>query len=356
MAWPKLSCDIGILRENVNTLAALLHSQGRHFAAVTKGFCAAQPIVDMLNRSDCDSLADSRLKNLAAMKTTKPRLLIRPAQHWEIADAVEYAEMSVESEKTTIDLLADEAARRGKNHGVILALDMGDLREGCYFKNEADIFQTAEAVLTRPSLTLCGVGTNLGCFGGVRTTVENMTALAELAGRIEERFGVALDYVSGMTTAAQTLVRSGNMPARVNHGRFGEAWLLGYDSVEGCAVPGMRRDAFTFSAQLIEIKTKDSKPVGDIGGDAFGHVVIRPDLGPMRRGLLACGAQDVDRECLTPVDERIEIIGGSSDHTILRLDDAPELRVGDVVHFRIGYGAMLRASTSAYVEKEYIGL
>ncbi len=356
MGWPKLICDRSILRENVNALAALLHAQGKHFAAVTKGFCAAQSIVDMLNDSDCDSLADSRLRNLAAMKTTKPRLLIRPAQHWEIAEAVEYAEMSVESEISTIRLLGEEAARRGKNHGVLLALDMGDLREGCYFKNEKDIFQTAEAVLRQPSLTLCGVGTNLGCFGGVRTTAENMTALAELAGRIETRFGVHLAYVSGMTTAAQTLLRSGGMPARVNHGRFGEAWLLGYDSVEGCAVPGMRQDAFTFCAELIEIKTKDSKPVGEIGGDAFGHVVIRPDLGPMRRGLLACGAQDVDRDCLVAEDARVSIIGGSSDHTIVRLDEAPELRVGDEVRFRIGYGALLRASTSAYVEKEYIGL
>lgn len=353
MSWPKLSCDLTILRENVNALAAVMHAQGRHFAAVTKCVCAAAPIVQMLEESDCDSLADARLANLASMKTTKPRLLIRPAQHWEIADAVEYADMSLESEISTIDLLADEAARRGKTHGVILAIDMGDLREGCYFKDEADILKTAQAVLMRPSLTLCGISTNLGCFGGVRTTVENMTALCAVAELIRERFGVAAPFVSGMSSAAQTMLFNGTMPAGVNHGRFGEAWLVGWDSVEGRAVPGMRRDGFTFSAQLIEIKTKDSKPVGLIGGDAFGRVTVRPDLGPMRRGLLACGAQDVDRECLYPVDERLCILGGSSDHIVVSLQDAPELRVGDEVHFHPGYSALLRASTSPYVQKEY---
>ena len=356
MSFPCLQCDLSILLENVNRLAALLHGQGRHFAAVTKAVCAAAPIVDMLNRSDCDSLADARLMNLASMRTTKPRMLIRPAQHWEIADAVEYSDMSFESEISTIELLAEEAARRGRRHGVILALDMGDLREGCYFRDEADILKTAEAVLRRPSLELLGVGTNLGCFGGVRTTEKNMTALCHIAERLRSRFGVPLPFVSGMTTAAQRLLHSGTMPAGVNHGRFGEAWLLGWDSVEGCAVPELRPDAFTFSAQLIEVKTKDSKPVGEIGGDAFGHVTLRPDLGLMRRGLLACGAQDVERECLLPTDGRISIIGGSSDHTIVRLDDAPELGVGDVLHFHLRYGALLRASTSPYVKKEYIGL
>lgn len=356
MSGPTLRCDLGALRQNVDTLAALLHGQGRRFAAVTKGCCAAAPIVEMLNGSACDMLADARLQNLASMKTEKPRLLIRAPQRGEIGAVVEYADMSIQSEISTIDLLAAESARRGKTHGVLLALDMGDLREGCYFKNEADILQTARAVLAHPSLRLAGVATNLGCFGGVRTTRENMTALCRLADWLRDTLSVELPLVSGMSTAAQTLLHNGQMPAGVNHGRFGEAWLVGWDSVEGCAVSGMRRDAFEFCAELIEIKTKDSKPVGEIGGDAFGHVTVRPDLGPMRRGILACGAQDVDRDCLEPLDGRISILGGSSDHTIVRLDDAPELRVGDKVRFRVGYGALLRAFTSAYVEKEYIGL
>lgn len=356
MGWPRITCDLNILLENVNKLADILHAEGRHFAAVTKCVCADAPVIDMLNKSRCDSLADARLQNLASMKTDKPRFLIRVAQPWEIPNVVRDSEMSYQSEIGTIRALGAEAQRQGKRHGVILALDMGDLREGCFFKNEADVMATAQAVLDEPWLELLGVGTNLGCFGGVTTTETNMNALVSLAEKIEARFGIRLRYISGMSTGAQSLLLSGGMPPRVNHARMGEAWLVGWDSV-GCKnVPGMRDDAFIFSAQLVEIKDKDSKPTGIIGGDAFGHIIERPDLGPMRRGIVACGVQDVDRDTLLPVDHRLVILGGSSDHTLLNLNRASDYKVGDIVSFKMYYAAVLRAYTSAYVEKEYVAL
>lgn len=354
MAYPSVSCDLNKLRENVERLSGWLHGHGALFAAVTKGVCAAEPIVRMLQESSCDWIADSRVQNLARIAGPKPRLLIRSAQPGEIEEVVRHADISFASEPAILRLLAEEAARQGKRHGVLLALDMGDLREGCFFRDEDDMFRSAEAAAREEHLELMGVATNLGCFGGVKTTPENMTALAEAARKLREHLGLALPIVSGMSTAAQKLLRSGGMPPAVNHGRFGEAWLVGYDSVSGESVPGMHADAFILSAQLIEVKQKPSKPVGEIGGDAFGRVIERPDRGSMRRGLLACGVQDIDRDCLEPLDGRIEILGGSCDHTIVNLSRAPELRAGDVLRFRMRYGAMLRAYTSAYVEKEYI--
>lgn len=354
MAYPCVSCDVNKLRENVERLSGWLHDHGAVFAAVTKGVCAAEPIVRMLQESSCDWIADSRVQNLAKIGGTKPKLLIRSAQPGEIEAVIRHADISFASEPAVLRLLAEEAARQGKRHGVLLALDMGDLREGCFFQNEEDMFRSAEAAVREKHLELLGVATNLGCFGGVRTTPENMAALTETAQKLRARLGLELPIVSGMSTAAQKLLRGGGMPKAVNHGRFGEAWLVGYDSVSGESVPGMHEDAFILSAQLIEVKQKPSKPVGEIGGDAFGRVIERPDRGPMLRGLLACGVQDIDRDCLEPLDERIEILGGSSDHTIVNLSRAPELRAGDVLRFRMRYGAVLRAYTSAYVEKEYI--
>ena len=354
MAYPRVSCDLNKLRENVERLSGWLHGHGALFAAVTKGVCAAEPIVRMLQESSCDWLADSRVQNLAKIRGLKPKLLIRSAQPWEVEEVVRHADISFASEPAVLGLLAREAARQGKRHGVLLALDMGDLREGCFFRDEEDIFRTAEAAAREEHLELLGVGTNLGCFGGVKTTGENMAALARLAQALRAHLGLELPIVSGMSTAAQKLLRSGGMPPAVNHGRFGEAWLVGYDSVSGESVPEMHGDAFLLSAQLIEVKQKPSKPVGEIGGDAFGRVIERPDRGPMRRGLLACGVQDVDRDCLEPLDSRIGIVGGSCDHTIVDLSRAPELRPGDVLRFRMRYGAVLRAYTSAYVEKEYL--
>jgi predicted amino acid racemase len=48
------------------------------------------------------------------------------------------------------------------------------------------------------------------------------------------------------------------------------------------------------------------------------------------------------------------VLGGSSDHLLLDLTDAThKYKVGDVLTFKVGYGSMLKAMTSPYVEKVY---
>lgn len=356
MKYPRMTCDLNKLLENCNRLADLLHAEGRTFAAVTKCFCAEEHITQMLEHSRCDWLADSRLDNIATYRTSKPRFLLRISQPWEIPEVVEYTEYSFQSEPSTIALLGAEAARRGKKHGVILALDMGDLREGCFFRDEADIMRTAEAVLREPALELAGVGTNIGCFGGVKASPENMGGILSIAEKLRQRYNIPLPYVSGMSTLAQEMLLGGQMPKGINHGRFGEYWICGWDTICHRGVPDMHDDAFILSAQVVEVKDKESKPIGEIGGDAFGHVIERPDLGPMRRGILAVGAQDIDREYLFPMDPRIQILGGSSDHTLINLNDAPEVRPGDIIQIRMQWSAIMRACTSKYVAKEFIPL
>ena len=51
----------------------------------------------------------------------------------------------------------------------------------------------------------------------------------------------------------------------------------------------------------------------------------------------------------------IKVLGGSSDHLILDVEDAEEnVKVGDELAFWPGYGALLAASTSPYVQKVVI--
>ena len=61
-----------------------------------------------------------------------------------------------------------------------------------------------------------------------------------------------------------------------------------------------------------------------------------------------------DIESMEPLDEKIDILGGSSDHIILDVTKSDrEYQVGDVVQFVVGYGGMLKTATSPYVEKTY---
>ena len=356
MGYPCVTTDLNKILANVNHLADLLHDRNQTFAAVTKGVCADSRVVEVLEKSRCDWYADSRILNLASIHSKKPRFLIRIAQNWEVPDVVEHTEVGFQSEAATIGLLGAEAARRGKKHKVVLACDLGDLREGCFFRDEADICRTAEAVLAQPCLELTGIGMNLGCFGGVAPCDENLGNLAAIARMLRTKYSIPLPIVSGASTCGIHKLLDGTSPAELNHCRMGELWLNGHDSVGLTDVGGFYQDCFTMSVQLVEIKRKESKPIGPIGGDAFGHVIERPDRGPMLRGIVAGGKQDLDPESLTPRDARIEILGGSGDHTILNLTNAPGYKVGDVLEFTMGYGAMLRAFTSKYVEKRYVDL
>jgi predicted amino acid racemase len=337
--------------QNIEIVARMMHADHKIMCAVVKGFSADDSVLQILEESDCDWLASSRIEDLAKLQTHKTRFLIRLSQPCEIQDVIEGSEVSFESECKTVLLLQEEAKKQNKIHGVMLAIDMGDLREGIFYKNLPELDQAAAAVLQSPNLKLLGVGTNLGCFGGVITDKDNMQGLIDVAAHIEKKFSVKLPYISGMSTAAMEMIENKTMPPEVNHGRFGEAWLLGFDSVDNRRLTYLHDDAFLFKAQIIEIKNKPSLPIGTIGGNAFGQHVEFKDHGIMRRALLAFGTQDVKYEYLIPLVDNIEFIGASSDHTIINLHGSDNYEVGDVLTFKLKYHALLHLYTSKYVKK-----
>jgi len=119
---------------------------------------------------------------------------------------------------------------------------------------------------------------------------------------------------------------------------------------------GFYDDAFTLEAEIIELKVKQSVPIGEIGVDAFGNKPFYEDLGIIKRAIIAVGRQDVDPENLHPIDSKISILGASSDHLILNVNNTDkDYKVGDIVKFKLSYSSLLRATTSStYVERAYI--
>ncbi|MPN57044.1 Ornithine racemase [bioreactor metagenome] len=56
-----------------------------------------------------------------------------------------------------------------------------------------------------------------------------------------------------------------------------------------------------------------------------------------------------------PIDDKLEILGASSDHLIVDVSDSnTSYKVGDIITFRMGYGALLKGFTSEYIEKELL--
>lgn len=353
---PAITADLRLIRQNARTILEACARQGVQLAAVTKVTCANAAVARTLASSGAQMLADSRTLNLGRLPDTLPRLCLRISAPEEAEEVVRDSEYSLQSGIPAIHALGAAARKAGRRHGVILMIDLGDLREGIFFRDTALINRAVGVTLEEEGLSLAGVGCNLTCFGGILPDARNMGALLAIAEGIRQRFGVPLPLVSGGNSSSLRLLFDGSLPRGVNHLRVGEGLLLGMDTYDGTPFPQLSQRAFTLSARLVEVYDKPSRPEGQSGPNAFGEQVVFEDTGPMRRGILALGRQDTQQDGLTPLDARVKVLGGSSDHLLVDLSAAPGYRVGDVLAFTPDYGALLKAYTSPYVAKFHLDL
>ena len=231
-------------------------------------------------------------------------------------------------------------------------VDLGDLREGMM---PADLPAFVAAVELLRNVDLLGIGVNLTCYGAIVPDEDNLGRLAELAADVERLTGRPLRYVSGGNSGSIGMVVDDRMPAAVNTLRIGETILLGVDTLTRKPTLDLHLDAITVSAPVIECRVKPSLPIGTSAQDAFGNRPTFTDRGERRRAICALGRQDAPPEGLRPVDPRVQVLGASSDHLILDVEDLrrpPAL--GDTITFVPNYAATLQLFTSPYVHKVFI--
>lgn len=352
MNYPKIQISKDKIKQNVLTLVEMAREQGIKVAGVTKVFCAYPEIAEAYVEGGVSFLADSRIENLKKMKDIDiEKIMLRLPMISQAEDTVKYADISLNSEVATMRALSREALKMGKQHKIILMVDLGDLREGYY--HEEELMKAAEEAILLEGVELVGIGTNMTCYGAVIPKPENFDRLAELKMKIEEKYSIELDIVSGGNSSSIYLLEEHDLP--INNLRLGESLVLGGETAYGKRIEGTANDAFVLQAEIIELKEKPSLPTGEIGRDAFGKEPSFIDRGVRKRAICAIGKQDVDKDSLSPRDEDIIILGASSDHLILDVSDSENLyKVGDIVDFTLDYGGILSTMTSEYVKKEII--
>jgi len=351
MLSTRLEVNLALLARNARVLRMRYGARGIRITAVTKGVCGSPQIARALLRGGIRSFGDARLANIVRMREAGIRgefMLIRPPRPSQADRVVSLADISLNTELDVIQRLSWHAEKQGRTHGIILMIELGDLREGIMPERVAE---TVEALLAFSGVRLLGLGTNLACLNGVVPTAAKMRRLSDEVGRIEARLGLCLPIVSGGNSANHDWVMSGADVGRINHLRIGEALLLGKETVNRRPIEGLAGDAFALVGEVVEAKTKPSRPDGERGQNAFGQVPSVADNGLMRRAIVALGAQDIDPAAIHPCC-RARVIGACSDELVL-IDPDNALVVGSSVRFSIEYSALLRAMTSSYVHKLY---
>jgi len=352
MLCPRLEIDLGKIDHNASHLVDLFGKKGITVMGVTKCMLGEPRVAKILCDAGVPFIGDSRIENIRRLRRGTLKtvfVLLRSPMLSQVDEVVEFADISVNTEKSVLQALSAAACSMHKTHQVMLMVELGDLREGV---PADELHDMVAEVIRLPGLELVGLGTNLGCIGGVSPNAGKMSRLSRLTQEIEERFGLELKIVSGGNSANHDwFVRSKNV-GRINNLRIGEMLFLGRETLSYRPVHGLFTDAVTLVAEVIECKRKDSVPNGTIHSDAFGQIPQFKDRGRIRRAILGLGRQDVRVEGLTPC-MKTEILGSSSDHVVISAEETG-VKVGDEVRFLLDYGALLTAMTSPFVAKVFL--
>jgi predicted amino acid racemase len=147
-------------------------------------------------------------------------------------------------------------------------------------------------------------------------TKEKMEMLADWAEAVEQAIGRPLEIVSGGATSSLMPLFDGEMPSKINMLRIGAVVYCGpledlRTSYGRREVEVLSDEAFILEAEVVEMNTKPTHPIGKLGVDAFGKKPEYVDRGRRKRAILAIGRADYgDIADLVPVLEGAEELAG----------------------------------------------
>ncbi len=346
------------LQHNYQFLENLFAANNISWGIVTKLLCGNPMYLKEIIGMGARELMDSRISNLRAIKKIDKSIrtiYIKPPPRRSIPGLVRYADASLNSDLETLRLISIEAVKQQKIHGVIIMIEMGELREGVLGE---DLLSFYEQVFDLPGIEILGLGTNLNCLYGVMPSRDKLIQLSLYRQLIEMRFKRKLKWLSGGTSVTIPLVYRNQIPQGVNHFRVGETLFFGINLFTGKTIKGMRDDVISFRAEIIELSEKPVVPDGNLAENPSGESfqVNAGDYGKTSwRALVDVGLLDINPEFLTPVNRKMRIVGASSDILALDLGQSPgKYKVGDMIPFRLKYMGALGLFNSDYIEKKLI--
>lgn len=343
------------LNHNFNFLKNKFSESNISWGIVTKLLCGNQLFLKEVIDLGIKEMHDTRIINLKTIKRLNANIqtvYIKPPAKRSIKNVVKYADVSFNTQFSTIELLSEEAKNQNKLHKIIIMIEMGDLREGVMGENLMDFY---EKVFMLPNIEVIGIGTNLNCLNGIMPNQDKLIQLSLYKQLIEARFHRKIPWISGGTSVTLALLLNHKIPKEVNHFRVGEALFFGNDLFTGKTFKAMKSDIFMLYSEIIEILEKPMVPIGEQRENVAGEIPAfnKEDIGKTSyRAILDIGLLDLDPKFITPKDDSINIIEASSDMLVVDLQENTKgYKTGDLVSFKLKYMAVLGLMNSNYIEK-----
>ncbi|MCB0562765.1 MAG: alanine/ornithine racemase family PLP-dependent enzyme [Phaeodactylibacter sp.] len=346
------------LKQNYDFLDKLFQEGEIDWAIVTKLLCGNEAYLKEVLDLGIKEVCDSRVSNLAKIKELRPEVqtvYIKPPAKGSVEEVVRYADVSFNSETSTIKMLSEEAQRQGKTHRVTIMIELGDLREGIMGDHLITFY---EKIFELPNIKVVAIGANLNCLHGVMPSADKMIQLSLYKQLIEAKFDKEIPWVTGGTSVVLPLLLRHQLPQSINHFRVGETLYFGVDLFHEKPIEGMNDDVIRLYSEIIEVTKKPKVPTGMMSANPSGETfeVDEGDYGKESyRAILDIGLLDISPDYLIPDDLSLEIVNASSDMLIVDLGDNPhDYNVGDLLSFKLKYMGALRLLNSDYIEKKVV--
>ena len=156
-----LVVDLERITENARSIRSVCAARGVKVLGVTKGVSAEEHIVSAILAGGITQLADARLENVRRLRKSgfqQPITLLRIPMLSQAEQVTAVCDCSLNSEPEALKALSDAALAQGKTHEVILMIDVGDLREGVFPEDAAELLCSA---MPLKGIRVVGIGTNM---------------------------------------------------------------------------------------------------------------------------------------------------------------------------------------------------
>ncbi|MCG8412091.1 MAG: alanine racemase [Bacteroidales bacterium] len=351
-----VTLDTKKLKLNFDYLNTLFKKNSIEWSVVSKMLSGNKLFLTELLKFDIKQVCDSRTSNLKEIKSINPKIetiYIKPPAKRAIPSVIKYADISMNTEIETINLLSKEAKKQNKIHKIIISIELGELREGVLGEDFIDFY---ESVFKFENIEVVGIGTNLSCLYGVLPNHDKLIQLSLYEQLIEAKFNKQIPYVSGGSSVTIPLIFQNLLPRGINHFRVGETLFLGTDVYNNTKFKKMHSNVFMLYTEIIELIEKPIVPMGEMGtnveGDNFEF--DQTDIGETSyRAIIDLGLLDAETDHLQLSDKTLKFAGASSDMIVIDLgENKKKYKVGDLIEIKMDYMGTLRIMNSKYIEKK----
>ena len=278
--------------------------------------------------------------------------LISPISSNDYDNVVKNIQISYHGNLYSINRINQSATRQKIVHKIVLAVDMGDNREGVQPDNLIEFIEHIQQ-LNNPYIVIAGVMTNYACASGLMPTVENLEQFAHIAEKASKVTGIHFDIVSVGGSVVLSILEFRPLPAFINQIRIGEALLLG--NIPAIAQQSRYlQNTSTLEVEIVDISKKHVLSVQTANYNALGEKVHHHVTGIRTRAILNFGSLHTTPSKLIP-PHGFELVSVNSNCTVYDITETEShYNIGDKFFLYQQYGALLTASHSINLKKRMV--